>query len=264
MGERVSRRGTRRRVIAATGGHDGPDERWMASYLDMITVLMCLFIVLFAMSSVDQQKFEQLSASLAEGFGGETTEMPEFIGNAEEGVDAATEARTELEELTALQEKLRTALHKAGADGAATLTIDERGLTVGLVSADTFFATNSTELSPRAVTVLGAIGGVLASVPNEISVEGHADHRTAAAPFATNWELASSRATQVLRFLVEKQSLSPQHVKSVGFGDAQPIASGDSAQALAQNRRVDIVVLSEATEDVRDLIPGLQGAAKAP
>ncbi len=244
----------------------------MASYLDMVTVLMCMFIVLFAMSTVDQEKFEQLSASLATGFGQVPSEVkdvsdgvvvpPELlheqgVGFAETAIAAA---RAEFDDLSALRERLRQALAERGLEDTVTFTIDARGLTVGLVSAETFFATNSTDLSAKAVAVLDALGGVLVQTPNEISVEGHADQRSSAAPFPTNWELSAGRSTQVLRFLVEAQGLDGSHVKAVGYGDTRPVAAGSSEADLAQNRRVDIVILSDAAEEVRRLLPDVAGA----
>jgi chemotaxis protein MotB len=264
----------RRRRRIAPEGHSGPDERWMASYLDMITVLMCMFIVLFSMSTVDQKKFEALSSSLATGFGQSQTEKADVTVGVvvpaelidQNGQDFAdmevTAAQKELDDLSALRERIRTALQQKGLADSATFTIDSRGLTISLVSAETFFATNSTTLSGLAVTILDTLGGVLAGIPNEISVEGHADARQSVAPFATNWELSSGRATQVLRHLVEACGISPGVIKSVGYGDARPVAEGVSSEALAQNRRVDVVVLSDADEEVRQLLPALQ--AKAP
>ncbi|MEZ0140548.1 flagellar motor protein MotB [Microbacterium sp. NRRL B-14842] len=211
---------TRRRVQESE--HSGPDERWMASYLDMVTVLMCMFIVLFAMSTVDQEKFEALSASLATGFGQEPSDdvdvtsgvvvPPELIDDegqdfADTGLEAA---EREFDELSALRERLRQVLAERGLETDVTFTIDERGLTIGLVSAETFFTTNSTDLSPAATQVLDALGSVLVSAPNEISVEGHADARGSVAPFPTNWELSAGRSTQVLRYLVEAAGLPPR------------------------------------------------------
>ncbi|WP_243230402.1 flagellar motor protein MotB [Microbacterium sp. CIAB417] len=268
-----------RRHLASAEGEEGPDERWMASYLDMITVLMCMFIVLFAMSTVDKEKFEQLSASLATGFGQDPSEVRDVsegvvvpaelleedgAGFMQAEIDAAEAeldaAEAELDELTALRDRLRQALVEHDLADAATFTIDERGLTIGLVSAETYFATNSTQLTPEAVTLLDALGGVLVDVPNEISIEGHADQRSAVAPFATNWELSVGRSTQVLRHFVEVDGIDPGQIRSVGFGDARPAAEGSTEQAMAQNRRVDVVVLSSADEEVRRLLPDLQGA----
>lgn len=268
-----ARRGGRRRAgDHGAEGHAGPDERWMASYLDMITVLMCLFIVLFAMSSVDQEKFQQLRDSLATGFGQEPSELvdtaglvlPEELRAEDEGHAANADlaaARAEVDRLEELRARLEGALDARGLAGTAEFVIDDRGLTIGLVGAETFFETNSTTLSAKAVEVLDALGGVLVTVENEISIEGHADYRAPVAPFPTNWELSSGRATQVLRHLVEDDGLRGDRVQAVGFGDTRPIAEGSDDATLARNRRVDIVVLSDADEEVRALIPSVAAAA---
>lgn len=259
-------------------GHQGPDERWMASYLDMVTVLMCMFIVLFAMSTVDEQKFEALRASLATGFGSEASAgvdvsegvivPPELLDEAGEGfLDIAlpaadpqpTAAQLEYAGLDDLRARLQVALDTQGLGDAATFTIDDRGLTIGLVSAETYFATNSDELSDKARAVLDAVGGVLAADEHRISVEGHADHRPPFAPFADNWQLSTARATGVMGYLVDARSVGGERVTSVGYGSSRPIAEGDSEQALANNRRVDIVVLSDADEEVRALLPQMSG-----
>lgn len=264
----------RRRRIPASHGHDGPDERWMASYLDMITVLMCMFIVLFAMSNVDQDKFEALRASLATGFGAEATETtdvsegvvvpPELVDDEGEGFTELTPnaAQEEYDSLASLREQLETALAERGLGDAATFTIDERGLTVGLISAETYFATNSADLSDKARAVLDAAGGALAADTHQISVEGHADHRRPSAPFADNWQLSGARAGGVLQYLVEQRGVAAARITSVGYGSSRPIAEGDSAEALAQNRRVDIVVLSAADEQTRAALPALAEAAR--
>jgi len=254
--------------------HEGPDERWMASYLDMITVMMCMFIVMFAMSNVDQEKFEQLRASLATGFGSEISETrdvsegvvvpPELIDEEGEGFvetpTGPTPAEQEYSSLDDLRSRLEGALAEQGLGDAATFTIDDRGLTIGLVSAETFFDTNSTDLSDRARAVLDAAGAVLAADTHLISVEGHADARPAIAPFVDNWELSTARANGVLGYLVDARGVARERISSVGFGSSRPLAEGSSAEALAQNRRVDIVVLSDADAQVRGELAGLAAA----
>lgn len=254
--------------------HDEPDERWAVSYADMVTVLMCLFIVLFAMSSVDAGKFEQLANSLAEGFGKEPTEggadttegliiPPDLI--ADEGTeDLTARAAVEYDSLEELRERMRQALAAQGLEHTVEFVIDDRGLKIGLVGAETFFADNSIELSGVADAVLDIVGDVLTGVDNQVSIEGHADHRLPAAPFPTNWELSSGRSTQVARFLVEHEGVAGARVKATGFSDTRPLVEGDSADALARNRRVDIVVESTEQEQVRALIPALAATAGAP
>ena len=106
-------------------------------------------------------------------------------------------------------------------------------------SAETFFETNSTNLSAKAVSVLDTLGTVLVDVPNEISVEGHADHRVAAAPFPTNWELSSARAIAVAQLMIQN-GLPANRVAATAFGEFQPLDTADTAQARARNRRIEL------------------------
>ncbi|WP_144872697.1 flagellar motor protein MotB [Microbacterium sp. 1.5R] len=256
----------------ADDSHDEPDERWAVSYADMVTVLMCLFIVLFAMSNVDATKFEMLANSLATGFGQE--ESTEGAADIAEGVvvppelrdddgviDLQARATAEYESLEEIRARMDQALTAQGLQNTVSFVIDERGLRVGLVGAETFFSDNSTTLSGKADAVLDSIGDVLTSVDNQVSIEGHADHRVSAYPFATNWELSGGRATQVARFLVEHEGIAGARVKATAFSDTRPIAQGDAPEALASNRRVDIVVESSEEDQVRALIPALASAA---
>ncbi len=241
------------------------DERWLVSYADMITVLMCLFIVLFAMSSVDQQKFEQLANSLATGFGvtdvgsidtAEGVVVPEEMVDAKDvGFSDLQLAIQEVDRLRDLMEQIDVSLTANGLAHTVEYELNERGLTVRLIGSETFFNDNSIALSKVAVRVLDSVAPVLSGSPYQVSVEGHADKRQAVYPFATNWELSSGRSTQVLRRLVEAGGVPPQRIASTGYGDARPIAVGDSPAELAKNRRVDIVVLSDQPEAVRSLIP---------
>lgn len=265
----TARRGRR---IQDDDAHDEPDERWAVSYADMVTVLMCLFIVMFAVSTVDKGKFEQLANSLAAGFGQE--DVGKGADDVDEGLvippdlrdengveDLTGRAVVEFESLEELKEQMYSALAAQGLQDTVAFVIDERGLKVGLVGAETFFDNNSTSLSPKADAVLNAIGDVLLGVENEVSVEGHADHRVSASPFPTNWELSGGRATQVARFLVEHEGIAGPRVRATGFSDTRPVVQGDTIEALASNRRVDIVIESSEEERVRALIPALSTAA---
>jgi chemotaxis protein MotB len=289
------------------GGHDEaehPDERWMASYMDMITVLMCMFLVLFAMSNVDQQKYIALKTSLATGFGevksqkvdtasgtvvdkGQVTKdgkgyatdkshadhSTAASGAKDTNVDPASAvvpatatkadvaaAQKELDDLQAIEQAIQGNLAKAGQTSNVQFTVDARGLTVRLVGSETYFGTNSADLSDQAKQIMNAIAPVLQNSSHDVSVEGHADSRDSTAPFATNWELSAARATGVLRDLVERGGLAADHVQSVGFGSSRPLSQGTTDADLALNRRVDIVVLSNADQDVSALMPAIAAA----
>ncbi len=255
----------------------------MASYMDMVTVLMCLFIVLYAMSTVDQGKYEQLRNSLATGFGTESSETvdtasgvvvppaivdqegpsSELSQAAEQGlIEDATEdsvalAQAEIEDLRELQRKLQQRLDDAGHEGSAEFVLDERGLTVRLVGAETFFDPNSSTLNDEGQEVIDAIAPVLAPTKRFFEVGGHADVRRPVEPYPTNWELSASRATGVLRELVEVGGVDATKIISVGYGDAHPVD-----ERLWLNRRVDVTVLSDEPEQIRELLPGLAEAAE--
>lgn len=248
-------------------------ERWMASYMDMVTVLLCMFIVLFAISSVNQGKYDQLRNSLAAGFGvtkvnavdpadSTVQVMPDTVyakgegsTDAERALSAVQRAVREVDELNALKEQIRTALGNVGLADSVRFVIDERGLTVRLVGTETFFETGSAVLTPQAGQILDAISPSLVGTAHDVSVEGHADYRRSVAPYPTNWELSADRAVHVLRHLVEVGGVPQEWIAAVGFGSARPIATGTSPAELAANRRVDIVVLSKESDAVRELLP---------
>ena len=280
-----------------------PDERWMASYMDMITVLMCMFLVLFAMSTVDQEKYIQLKQSLATGFGevdsqkidtasgtvvtkdqvedgsGYSTDKSQAdhstasSGTKDTNVDPAStvvpttaskqdlaEAKRELDDLTKLERAIQRNLAKAGQTENVQFTVDARGLIVRLIGSETYFGTNSADLSDQARSIMDAIAPVLKTSAHDVSVEGHADQRNSTAPYATNWELSAARATGVLRDLVERGGMPGDHVQSVGFGSSRPLAKGGTDRDLALNRRVDNVVLTNADQDVSAHMPALAKA----
>ena len=254
------------------------DERWMASYMDMVTVLMCMFIVLFAMSTVDQAKFVQLKNSLATGFGAvdvgkvDTAEgivVPADLVdtpavNQDVGLTDLDLAIAEVDDLTAVQEAMQAALSAVGLDTLVEYTIDERGLSVGLVGSETFFEPNVATLSSQAVSVLDTIGPVLAGSQREVSVEGHADRHGVTINYPTDWELSSARATQVLRHLVERTGVAQERIGAIGYGSARPVDTGDDLAAMARNRRVDVVLLSNQPDSVRALIPSVLDGTAVP
>ncbi|MCL2091197.1 MAG: OmpA family protein [Micrococcales bacterium] len=279
----------RRRRRQVEEEHDNA-ERWLISYSDMITVLMALFIVLFAISQVDQDKYVALRQSLAAGFGGggpavldgstgpldglkpesdQATDSTSSLVDGDRGLGSQgsdpgrddpnlAAAKVELAHLDAIREAMAQALAEQGLSEDVTFRVSERGLIVGLVANDVFFAAESAVLTPTANQVVDALAPTLASISEEISVEGHASN-IPTARYPTNWELSSDRASKVLRHLVEINHLPGTRLSAVGFGDTRPLEPGSDEASLAANRRVDVVILSAAPEAVRALLPALSG-----
>ncbi len=252
------------------------DERWMASYMDMVTVLMCLFIVLYAMSTVDANKFEKLRNSLATGFGTVASETvdtasgncgPARICRQRPGglrrrhsrmtrkaqQEDLAAAKKEVDRLKALEKKMKAGLSAAGLSQNVEFQIDQRGLTVKLVGSQAFFAPDRPELTSRASRVLQIISPILAPAALEIMVEGHAANGITAYP--STWELSSARAVNVLRYMVDRGGIPPERIGAVAFGSARQVNDDSTPALMERNRRVDIVVISDKPEVVRALIP---------
>jgi chemotaxis protein MotB len=272
-------------------------ERWLVSYADMVTLLMCLFIVLFAMSQIDKAKFAQLSAGLSESFGAPITVMP---GTTPEGsvldglngavdiasaippdpqvqeaaVDAAAaaaaaeraqriaaEAADAYEDLAAARDRIDAALTAAGYAGAARYEIDERGLVVHIVADAVLFDAEEAVLRPEGRQILDAVAPTLTGMPNVLRVEGHANHLPVSrgGPWPSNWELSGYRASTVLRYLAADGVPEPR-MSATGYSSTRPLVPESDPTALSVNRRVDIVVLSTASAEANALLPGIDAA----
>jgi chemotaxis protein MotB len=277
--------GRRRRRHEEHEEHEN-HERWAVSYADMMTVLVGLFIVLFAMSKVDEVKFEQLRQSLAIGFGRQAPSMmvggegvlsgldtyeisPDFtstVGLVDGALATTPEtdvtqeqldrelASTEYDRLAGIADRIAQALAAEQLSDRVTFRISERGLIVGMVADDVFFSPESAQLTETALHVIDAAAPTIASISDEVSVEGNANTLPVSGRYATNWELAGDRAVQVLRRLVEVGGVPGTRIAATSFGDQRPLAQ-DGGDPVAANRRVDLVVLSPVGDSVRQYLP---------
>jgi chemotaxis protein MotB len=272
-------------------------ERWLVSYADMVTLLMCLFIVLFAMSQIDKAKFAQLSAGLSASFGAPITALPGTSPEssvldalpapidiaagiapgekaAQADIDAAAaqaaaeraervaaEAASAYDELAAARDRIDAALTAAGYAGAARYEIDERGLIVHIVADAVLFDAEEAALRPEGRTILDAVAPTLTGLPNVLRIEGHANHLpvSAGGPWPSNWELSGYRASTVLRYLAGDGVPEPR-MSATGYSSTRPLVPESDPTALSVNRRVDIVVLSTASAEANALLPGIDAA----
>jgi chemotaxis protein MotB len=274
-------------------------ERWMVSYADMLTLLFVLFVVLFAMSQVDKEKFAALAKGLSESFGGPITVQP---GPTPEGsvldglpgavdiasaiapdatvsqaeVDAAAaqaalaesqrvaaEAQAQYDELAAARDRIESALRVAGHEGAARFEIDERGLVVHIVADAVLFDAEEAVLRPEGRQILDAVAPALRDLPNQLGVEGHANHLavTPGGPWPSNWELSAYRATTVVRYLAG-DGVPQDRMAANGYSDTRPLVPASDPDAITVNRRVDVVVMSTASAEANELLPGLDAGSQ--
>ena len=232
-------------------------ERWLVTYADMLTVLMALFIVMFALSVVDKAKFEQFAqglngdlgngASLLEGGPGlqQTGDTPIDLQAAITALDeeqsrqqAAAQERDDLERA---RQKIVQALVAKGMQNKVRFKLDERGLVVTVVTDDVLFALGSATLRPEGNAVLDAIAPALEALPNQVTVEGHTDDLPLQGR-ASNWELSTARATSVLRYLLDTHAVQAGRLSASGYADQRPLTPNISAAARSANRRVEVIV----------------------
>lgn len=256
-------------------------ERWLLTYADMITLLMVLFIVLFAIGQIDSKKFEKLHDGLAQSFGestvldggagllnGSAVQAPapddsrageqalqrqrQALLAAQHAADAAKKQadanRKEVEALSKIKAAIIATLAKQGLTGAVQFQeIDQRGLVVNIVTDRVLFDLGQATLRPQGSKVLDAIAPALRNLPNGLVIEGHTDNQPISdSRFASNWELSTERATTVLRHLLV-DGIDASKVAAAGYADQRPLLRGDSAASRARNRRVAIVILSDPT-----------------
>jgi chemotaxis protein MotB len=203
----------------------------------MITLLLVLFIVLFALSRIDQAKFREFKQSVSHAVLSRTPKGPTKV---QTHVAAKS---TPVNRLQEIKQQLSAALNSKALLGDVTLTINSSGLVEGLVADDTFFSTNSADLSAVGEEIVDTSAGVLRDYPNAIEVAGYTDDQPiTGGPYANNWDLSAARATTVVVRMTETDSVNAGQVVLLGYGQYHPLVPNTSPAAQAQNRRVNIVI----------------------
>ncbi|SDF29260.1 OmpA/MotB family protein [Sporolituus thermophilus] len=227
------------------GGHDATGMmRWLLTYADLITLLMVFFVVMYAMSSADQRKFNALKASLAtalrtEGAGANL--IFEYAGNRP--FNQAINPEGAEKELEAFREIINQVQQRVKDPQGVGFAVSERGLTIRFLDS-VLFDLGRADLRPDALPLLDAVAGALKQTDNYIRVEGHADNLPiSTAQFPSNWELSAARSIAVTRYFIDKHGLEPRRLSSLGYGEYRPLYPNTSEANRAKNRRVDIVIL---------------------
>lgn len=251
----------RRRNRRKRGGGAENHERWLITYADLITLLMIFFVVMFAMSKVDESKFDSLVVSLQQVFqpsalitldnagGAALQPRPEAEDKRNSADDKRTQAartreaaRMEQQQLDELKQRVESFVQGAGLDGKINVLDTAKGVQITLNDA-ALFDSGRAELKDSAQQVLGGIAPFLGLVSNPVAVEGHTDNRPIANErYASNWELSSQRAVNVVKFF-EVNGVAHNRLQAIGLADTVPLAANDSEVNQASNRRVNLVVL---------------------
>lgn len=202
-------------------------NRWVISYADLVTLLLALFLVMYALNTADLKA----KAGVNEG--------------VNEGVNAGV-IKTEIQKdrpvkMPELQKEL---LNEFKNDENVILLKDTRGLIIRLKD-DVLFGSAESDIQPESYQTLNKIIDILSKINNPVIIEGHTDSfPIKSAKYSSNWELSTARATSVIDYLVKSKRINPRRLSAVGYGEYIPVAENTSNSGRMKNRRVDIIILN--------------------
>ncbi|MBS4032708.1 MAG: OmpA family protein [Clostridiales bacterium] len=214
---------------------------WMTTYGDMVTLLLCFFILLYSYSVIDVQKFAQIISSIQVSFLGEKGIMEQSIEPSKgEMIELSLDHK--FQDVLVTYQTVKEYLKEEGLEQDVKIRIEDRGVVLEIEDRILFDSARA-DIRREAEQMLVKVAGILAKLPNKILVEGHTDNIPINTVFfPSNWELSVARAVRVVRFLSEAVNLPSERFIATGYGQYQPIASNETAEGRAKNRRVNIVI----------------------
>jgi chemotaxis protein MotB len=242
---------------------DHVGEDWLLPYADILTLLLALFIVLFSMSSIDAQKFNAMSQAFNEAFSSGTgifeypSPMPEDEAQAlddEEGKEDQADAKEKAKQIEKLElENIQQKVNAYIAENNLTDKLDSSLTDEGLlltIRDNVLFPSGSADVRPEDLHTASEISELLVmSPPRNIIISGHTDDIPISNPqYESNWELSVMRAINFMKVVLKNENLDPAWFSAKGFGEFQPVASNDTNEGRAKNRRVEILILPRTSE----------------
>ncbi|TXK86158.1 flagellar motor protein MotB [Paenibacillus sp. N3.4] len=252
------------------------DESWLIPYADLLTLLLALFIILFASSQVDSKKYDSIMRSLNNAFsGGEApfqvshkvpienaanstknnnkNQNPPNKTESNEDSQLAAKLQKEEKDLQELKKSMDAFIKDNNMSEQLTTKLDKDKLTI-TISDRALFDSGSATIKQDSQKLAVSMSELLGSYPGyQVEVSGHTDnipiHRT---DFETNWDLSAKRAVNFLKILLNNSKIEPASYSSVGYGEYRPIATNDTTDGRAKNRRVEVSILRniKATDEI--------------
>ncbi len=234
-------------------------DRWMVSYADFVTLLFAFFVVMYAMSSVNEGKYRVLADTMNEAFKvAPKSPDPIQIGKENKVVSSAETTKTIIKPIKVLPKSQRTYKREMQQIAKTVSKSVQPLIDQGLIkvtkhdlwveiemNSKILFSSADSELEDEAFPALKALAEVLKKLPNSIDVEGHTDNVPIQNElFPSNWELSASRAASVVH-LFTRYGVNPKRLSSIGYAEFRPVASNTTAEGRLRNRRVKIVVLAD-------------------
>ncbi len=234
-------------------GGDGSSSvsEWMTTYSDLVTLLLCFFVLLFSFSVIDAKKFEAIirsfQGSLSVLDSGKTIDEDQYISQALQSNRLLREQQ-EAESMEWLYRQLDEYIQQNNLEGTVVLGVEERGLLIRFKD-QVLFDSGKAVIRKDGEPIVQSIGEILKQNDRAIRVEGHTDNVPMhSLLYPSNWELSTARAVNVVKFFIEKVGIAPTRLSAAGYSEYHPIADNDTAENRQKNRRVDVVILRKSFE----------------
>ncbi|MEQ1816238.1 MAG: flagellar motor protein MotD [Nitrosomonas sp.] len=248
--------------------HADNHERWLVSYADFITLLFAFFIVMYAVSSVNEGKYRVLSSSLVSAFKNDNSSnlapphatdfSPISIQQSNQTdsiklIDNLSSHKTKKQEkMKSMAKNILHALEPLVKDGQVRVTQSSLGITVE-INASVLFSPGQAKLADNSSLTLQAVAHVIKGHEHEIHVEGHTDNLPIQTEnFPSNWELSSARASSVIRLFTEN-GVEAHRLTALGYGENRPIETNETPEGRKRNRRVTVMIMSTDPDKVTEI-----------
>ncbi|MGI6083907.1 MAG: OmpA/MotB family protein [Acetivibrionales bacterium] len=257
-------------MVRKKESESGGAPAWMATYGDLVTNMLVFFVLLFSMSTVDQNTFTEVAASLSYSminlksgdsildnsrnsiitfdytkFDSEEAvakRKEKYIQDAEEMVVNAEQKLAD-KALDEAKNDIRDIIEEQGISDKIQV-IEEKDFLLIRLEQEVFFESGSADILPEGRTILSSLAPSLRDIENEIMVSGHTDNVPMANKrYETNWELSTARATNVVRYFVEVENLNPSFFTATGNSEYKPVGDNNTPEGRQKNRRIEIKIL---------------------
>lgn len=224
-------------------------ERWLVSYADFITLLFAFFVVMYSISQVNESKYRVLSTTLESAFKtpsknillSESTGDTPVLASSRQLIDLQGRTDDYANSLISLENAFRETFGDLIETGLMQVSSNELWLQIELRDS-ILFGSGSAEASAQAQQIFAEVSQLLAGLEHQVQIAGFTDNVPISNErFPSNWELSSARASALVKWMVE-QGLKPNRLSAVGYAEHQPVASNDTAEGRALNRRVAIMI----------------------
>ena len=244
-------------------------ERWLVSYADFITLLFAFFVTMYSISRVDGKKLGSAVESLQRALGSvvavqmsqreagafpiSNSAMVISITPIQEAKGKGQASSGEREAFEKMAKEIQRGVENLSGDGSGSnkgsigqikFIIEKRGLVIR-ISEHIFFNSGEASIRPEMIPILNILAQTIEKIPNHIRIEGHTDNVPInTSKFPSNWELSTSRATTIIRYLLDHFDYEPGRLSATGYAEFYPVEANKTSEGRLQNRRVDFVILS--------------------